>query len=375
MMLFLLALTGSWAVFNLVLIATWRRMPRFRVPPTDVPQTRLTVIVPVRNEAANIGYLLEDLTFQTYPHELIEVIVANDGSTDDTEARVRDWAEYAPYRLRLLRLADEPTSSPKKRAITQAIRIATGELILTTDGDCRVGPDWLRTVEAYYRQTGAVLLSSPVTFSDDGTVFGRMQIVEFASLIGSGAVSMALNRPSMCNGANLAYRRAAFHEVGGFAGNEHLASGDDEFLMHKIAARYPGQVRFLKSSAAVVTTAPHESLRGFTQQRRRWASKWRHYRDWRVAALAVYVFAVHAAVVVSYGLRAAGYLSWGEFATLLALKFVPEFFFLTRVLGFLGHRRKIGWIPVVQLVYPVYVTFFGLLAQGKGYRWKGRELA
>lgn len=374
MNLLLLTLAGTWAVFNLVLIGTWRRMPRFRVPPGDQPGTRLTVIIPVRNEGLRIGNLLEDLTFQTYPYDRFEVIVANDGSTDDTEARVQEWAEYAPFPIRLLRLADEPTSSPKKRAITQAIRVAKGELILTTDGDCRVGPDWLRTVEAFYRKTNAPLISSPVTFSDDGTAFGRMQVVEFASLIGSGAVSMALNRPSMCNGANLAYRRAAFLEVGGFAGNEHLASGDDEFLMHKIAARYPGEVRFLKSPAALVTTAPHESLRGFTQQRRRWASKWRHYRDWRVAALAVYVFLVHAGVLLGYGLRIAGVLNWGEFAGLLALKFVPEFFFLTRVLGFLGHRSKIGWIPVVQVVYPFYVTFFGLLAQGKGYRWKGREL-
>lgn len=374
MTIFLLLLAGTWAVFNLVLIGTWRRMRPFRVPPDDVPGTRLTVIIPVRNEAEHIGNLLEDLTFQTYPYDRFEVIVANDASTDATEARVQEWAEYAPFPIRLLRLADEPTSSPKKRAITQAIRVATGELILTTDGDCRVGPDWLRTVEAFYRKTGAPLVSSPVTFSDDGTVFGRMQLVEFASLIGSGAASMALGRPSMCNGANLAYRRAVFHEVGGFAGNEHLASGDDEFLMHKIAARYPGEVQFLKSPAAVVTTAPHDSLRGFTQQRRRWASKWRHYRDWRVAALAVYVFLVHAAVVAGYGLRVAGVLSWGEFGALLALKFVPEFFFLTRVLGFLGHRRKIGWIPLVQLVYPFYVTFFGLLAQGKGYRWKGRQL-
>jgi cellulose synthase/poly-beta-1,6-N-acetylglucosamine synthase-like glycosyltransferase len=374
MTIFLLGLAGSWALFNLLLIRTWRRMPRFRPAPTDLPQTRLSVLIPVRNEGPNIGALLEDLTFQSYPYGLFEVIVADDGSTDDTEARVRDWAELVPYPLRLLRLAPEPTSSPKKRAITQALRAATGELILTTDGDCRVGPDWLRTIEAYYRQTDAQLVSSPVTFHDDQTAFGRMQIVEFASLIGSGAVSMALGRPSMCNGANLAYRRAAFEEVGGFSGNEHLASGDDEFLMHKIAARYPGRVHFLKSPAARVTTAPHASLGGFVQQRRRWASKWRHYRDWRVAALAVYVFAVHAAVVLGAGLCLAGVVSWQGFAALLGLKFIPEFFFLTRVLSFLGHRARIGWIPMVQLVYPFYVTFFGLLAQGKGYQWKGRRL-
>lgn len=43
----------------------------------------------------------------------------------------------------------------------------------------------------------------------------------------------------MCNGANLAYERKAFNEVNGFAGVDHIASGDDMLLMHKIGKQYP----------------------------------------------------------------------------------------------------------------------------------------
>jgi hypothetical protein len=55
---------------------------------------------------------------------------------------------------------------------------------------------------------------------------------------------MMIGKPNMCNGANIAYPKAVFEEVNGFDGNEHIASGDDEFLMHKIAEKYPNQIVF-----------------------------------------------------------------------------------------------------------------------------------
>jgi hypothetical protein len=63
-------------------------------------------------------------------------------------------------------------------------------------------------------------------------------------LVGSGACAMMIGKPNMCNGANIAYPKAVFEEVNGFDGNEHIASGDDEFLMHKIAEKYPNQIVF-----------------------------------------------------------------------------------------------------------------------------------
>ncbi len=185
---------------------------------------------------------------------------------------------------------------------------------------------------------------------------------------------MALGRPTLCNGANLCYEKAVFGEVGGFAGNHHLASGDDEFLMHKVAARFPGEVRFLKSEDALVRTAAHESLRAFYRQRRRWASKWRHYRDWRVSALAVTVFGLNLTPLLGLVAWATGGISGTVFLLSLALKFSAEARFLADVLVFLNHPRARRWVPFTQLVYPFYVTFFGLAAQGKGYWWKGRKL-
>ena len=372
MVIALLIISFLYALFTGTLWLTWLRMPAFRPGTTLANGPTITVVIPVRNEAANIGSLLDDLSRQTYAR--FEVIVADDSSTDDTLAVVRQYAARSSYPLTPLPLADERTASPKKRAISQSIALAVGDLIVTTDGDCRAGPDWLTSIAAFYGQTGAKLISGPVTFTANSSVFDSLQTVEFASLIGSGACTMALGQPTMCNGANLCYEKRVFAEVGGFAGADHLASGDDEFLLHKVAVRYPGGVRFLKSRDAIVRTGPHRSWSAFYQQRKRWASKWRAYEGWLPTGLAVFVFLSNTAPVVAVLGWLLGFWAGNWALVVVGLKVIPEFLFLRQILVFLQKKSSVGTIPLTQLIYPFYVVFFGLAAQAKGYRWKGRNL-
>lgn len=373
MTIFLLMLSLLYALFTFILWLTWLRIPQFQAEAMLVDAPFMTVVIPVRNEAGKIEKLLDDLSQQTYRQ--FEVIVADDSSTDDTWSIIQCYAQHAPFTLRPLPLANEQSASPKKRAITQSIALATGNLIVTTDGDCRVGPNWLSSIATFYQQTGARLISGPVTFTTEQTIFDSLQTVEFASLIGTGACTMSLGFPTMCNGANLCYVKEVFSEVGGFTGVDHLASGDDEFLMHKIATRYPDGVRFLKSTDAIVRTQPHRSLRAFYNQRKRWASKWRAYESYLPSILAVFVFLSNTAPIVAIVAWFAGFLNGNETLVVIGLKAIPEFLFLRQILVFLQKKSSIRVIPLTQLVYPFYVLFFGLAAQGKGYIWKGRKLS
>jgi cellulose synthase/poly-beta-1,6-N-acetylglucosamine synthase-like glycosyltransferase len=399
MTIILLVISGLYAIMTLALWWGWGGVWWSFTPPST-PITAeynstipFSVIIPVRNEAENLPHLLQDLAKQTYPH--FEVIVADDSSTDNTVAVVRQLADGLPYTLTLLPLSDERTGAPKKRAIAQSIRIAKGDLILTTDGDCRVGPDWVLSFATFYAEHQPKMITGPVTFTselsslpgqnnkDDSspnelsswqTVFANLQTVEFASLIGSGAATLKLGMPTMCNGANLCYEKRVFNEVNGFAGIDHVASGDDELLMHKIAKQYASGVRFLKNPAAIVHTAPHASWGAFYNQRKRWASKWRAYDSWQPSALAVFVFVSNMAPVFSVIGYIAGVISGPMALLIVGLKTAPEFLFLRAVLRFLQKNRAVRWIPITQLVYPFYVLFFGLAAQKKGFVWKGRAL-
>ncbi|MFZ4647808.1 MAG: glycosyltransferase [Gemmataceae bacterium] len=392
----LLIISFLYCLMTLALWWGWVNIPTARA--TGQPVVHITVVIPVRNEAQNIPHLLADLARQSYPH--FDVIVADDSSTDNTAAVVRQLTDGLPYTLTLLPLPDERTGAPKKRAIAQSISIARGELILTTDGDCRVGPDWILSFASFYTEHQPKMMTGPVTFTgakddisakavvqrDQSTemsslqvVFSQLQTVEFASLIGSGAATLALGTPTMCNGANLCYEKRVFEEVNGFAGIDHVASGDDELLMHKIAKRYPfgghpAGVRFLKNPAAIVQTAPHASWHAFYNQRKRWASKWRAYDSWQPSALAVFVFLSNITPVLAVLGGITGAISGPMVALIIGLKTAPEFLFLRVIVQFLQKSRAVRWIPLTQLIYPFYVVFFGLAAQKKGFTWKGRVL-
>lgn len=375
----LFVLVFLYFVMNLLLIFIWVKGSTVSdiVDESSNTPIFISVIIPVRNEAKHILNLLQDLNRQTYSKKFFEVIVADDDSDDETPQILEDFGKISQFSFIINRLPEKKiNSSPKKRAIESSIRLAKGDLIVCTDGDCRVPEKWLESLSDFQRKTGACLISSPVTFySSDKSLFEKAQMIEFASLIGAGACAMMVNHPTMCNGANIAYLKSAFYEVEGFKGNEHLASGDDEFLMHKIADKFPGKVLFLKQREVIVETQAHSSLRSFYNQRKRWASKWKHYSKWQPTALAVFIFLANAAVLLATLLYMWNILSGSEMILIGLLKFSAEFVYLFVITRFLRKMSAWIYIPFVQLIYPLYVVFFGLSAQGKNeYNWKGRKL-
>ncbi|WP_435356522.1 glycosyltransferase [Emticicia sp. SJ17W-69] len=356
----------------------------------DTHEVHISIIIPVRNEAENILFLLHDLEKQTLSKALFEVIVADDDSTDETLKIVQSFQKNTSINLIINQLPPKVNNtSPKKRAIDSSIQLAKGQLIATTDGDCRVEEKWLETIVNFQSETGAYLVSGAVTFFENQAIqsksliqriihsfIEKAQIIEFGSLVGSGACAMFIQKPNMCNGANLTYLKSVFYEVGGFAGNENLASGDDEFLMHKIAAKYPEKVQFLKNSDVIVATHAHATWRSFYNQRKRWASKWRHYDNWNTTALAVFIFSANFILLLAFSSWLLAFLSVQYFVAILLIKFSAEFVFLTLIVSFLRKKYLIWFIPFVQIIYPLYVVFFGLAAQKQGeYIWKGRKLS
>ena len=396
LILTLLIITVIYFLANLALVVIWLKNP---IDSTFLKENifetlKISVIIPVRNEAENILLLLQDLEKQTYSKHKFEVIVADDDSTDDTLKIVQEFQKNTNINLIINQLPLKTNNnSPKKRAIDSSIKLASGQLITTTDGDCRVDEKWLESIANFQAQTGAYLVSCPVTFfktlrhkdskiqkssivfPNNDSIFTNIQIIEFASLIGSGACAMFIKKPNMCNGANLTYLKSVFYEVSGFTGNENLASGDDEFLMHKIAAKYPEKVRFLKNQDTIVETNAHTNWRSFYNQRKRWASKWQYYNNWQTTALAIFVFLANLVVPSSFGFWFFDFISTKILLLILLLKYSTEFIFLSLIINFLRKKSLTWLIPFVQIIYPLYVVFFGLVAQKQGeYVWKGRNL-
>jgi cellulose synthase/poly-beta-1,6-N-acetylglucosamine synthase-like glycosyltransferase len=355
----------------------WRAIPVYR-PKKQTPGTLITVLIPARNEEANIAGCLRSLALQTYGRDLFEVIVLDDHSADDTAKIVRSWT--GDLRVRCLSMIDTPgaanTTAHKKFAIDAGVKAAAGELIVTTDADCVFHPGWLSMIAACYEDTGAAFIAAPVRIDISGrqSLLGVFQVLDFIALQGITGASVYRGWHSMCNGANLAYSSAAFHEAGGFTDIDRLPSGDDLFLMHKIARLHPDRVVYLRSPEAIVTTQPASRWKEFFHQRIRWASKADRYDDKRIFRVLLLVYIVNALLLV---LLAGAFfdprLGW-LFLALLVLKTAVEYPFVRAVASFFGERPLMRYFILLQPLHILYTVAIGWMGKFGSYDWKDRKI-
>lgn len=332
--------------------------------------TSVSVLIAARDEEENIRATIESILKQDYPKELLQIIIVDDHSSDNTPAVVES---YAASGVQLLRL-NEPTvlNSYKKKAITEGIKLATGELIVTTDADCEMGKNWLRSLVSLYEEKGFYLISGPVLYYKERNVFERLQSLEFLYLIGLGASSIGNRQASTCNGANLAYRKDVFHELNGFQGIDDLASGDDELFLHKVAERYPDKIGFCKEKSAAVFTEAKPDLASFLAQRRRWASKSTHYKKKSVIYLGVVVWLFNVFLLLSL-LNA---IINPEYRLItiyfFGIKLLLEFLFLALLTRFFERPLLLFYLPILSFVHVFYLIYIGIAGNSGKYYWKGR---
>lgn len=336
-------------------------------------KTTVSVLVPVRNEEQHIANLVQDLIAQNYPIALFNIIIIDDHSTDQTATIVRSFSNS---NLRLLQLSiEKPINSYKKRAIATAIATCDSELILTTDGDCRMGPDWIASIVSMYEQERCQLISSPVAYHQEKSLAEKIQTVEFELLIAAGAACIQNKFPNTCNGANLAYTRAAYHAVGGFKGIDDLASGDDELLLHKMHKQFPDGLRFLKEPSAIVYTEAKGTLRSFYQQRKRWASKSVKYADKRMVLLVSIIYFFNLLIFIQAGLLFFTTANLAMFVILIGVKMGLDAILIFQSLSFFKKRRLLLLLPLVEIFYVIYILIIGIIANiGGAYEWKGRTV-
>lgn len=368
LLLFFIPLFISYSILILYYWRSWKAIPGFTVSNLTL-SIRISVIVPARNEEENIGALLEALQQQTYPKNLFEIIVVDDQSTDKTAAIVTKFPE-----VKLLQLNNDAINSYKKKAIEKGVDAASFELIVTTDADCLPPPEWLHTIASFKEATNAGFIVAPVVFNCNASPLEIFQAMDFMVLQGITAASVYKKTHSMCNGANLAYDKKLFYEVDGFKGIDHIASGDDMLLMHKIAKKYPDRIQYLKSTDATVSTLPMLTWKQFFNQRIRWASKATHYDDKRIlwVLLLVYFFNLFFLVLLAAGFWNTYF--WLLFLFAWVLKTAVELPFFYSLSRFFNKQWAVKLFFIFQPVHILYTIISGLLGQFGKYEWKGRRV-
>jgi cellulose synthase/poly-beta-1,6-N-acetylglucosamine synthase-like glycosyltransferase len=334
--------------------------------------TQFTVIIPARNEAANIKACVDSILAQDYPADAFEIIVIDDFSEDDTAFIVTALSQQYSQ-VRLIQLADHckdgETLAYKKKAIEIAVAEAKGDWILTTDADCIVPKKWLLLYNAYIQEHQPCFVAAPVMFIKTAGILNQFQVLDFLALQGITAAAVGAGKHSMSNGANLGFEKTAFIAVGGYQGVDHIASGDDMFLMHKMKQTLHKPVGYLFHPDAIVLTAAMDTWKSFIMQRIRWASKARYYDDRSITMVLtlVYFFNLSFVLLAFMG-------SWSTLLIALAFKTFFELFFLDPVVNFFRLQPELKYFVFYQPIHIVYNIAAGLFGQLKTYSWKGRKV-
>lgn len=363
--LILAMLYTCWIVYLLQGWSAIDAKPLSEVPPTQ----GVSLVIAFRNESHRLERLLRTLAKQDYPVSLLEVILVNDHSEDLFEPTIQGFSHF-PFSLRVLSLQEGKFG--KKQAMSYGVSQAVHPWILTTDADCTAGMQWVKSMMQHAEGAEASFVFGPVAFETNRSFLTDFQQLELASLIGSGASLWKKGFPTMCNGANLLYKKTLLTPD---AYQANLASGDDEFLMHQVYQREPKAVSFAKNKESLVMTEPCLSWSVLYQQRKRWSSKWGAYRMVHVQRIALGVFLANLCYAV-LPLLALGWpvlIPW--MIGIYGFRWIMDGIFIREITRFYNKPFNLVRYAEVATIYPWYVVISALAGRAGKYTWKGRKVS
>ncbi len=331
------------------------------------PKTAFTIVVPFRNENANLPTLLDSFSKLNYPSHLFEVILVDDESDFRPERQPTGEA----FQIEIIDNI-RVSNSPKKDAINTAIAVAKNDWIITTDADCRVNENWLKILDNYIQNHQVLMIAGAVTYDCGNGFLHNFQQLDLSSLQGATIGSFGLKNAFMCNGANFGYTKTFFEELNGFEGNSNIASGDDVFLLQKAIAHSPEKVHYLKSKNTIVITKPLNDWKSLFYQRVRWAGKTGSYNSVFGKFLAIMVFAENLSWVCGFGFWVLSLYSFQNFFLFVLIKFVFDTILIYKTNRFLT-ATKMRYLILSSLLYPVFSVSVALYSFFGKYEWKGRK--
>lgn len=314
--------------------------------------TRVSILLPFYNEIENLEACVKGLAHQQIQTTLVEILLIDDHATDGSTQLAQ---QLASQYYQVSYLANPEGKKGKKAALETGIASSKGDLIITTDADCSHPPLWLATLIDYYETQQAELIIGPVNIKIGTSWLQKFQGIEFVSLIGTTGGAAGINRPIMCNGANLAFTRAVYQEFSDPFKKEFL-SGDDVFLMHQVKSRYPESIHFVKSEQALVETKSAGSWRQFFNQRFRWASKAPGYTDSDTLFTAGVVFGISLTFILSALLMIQDLNFYKPLLFVFLFKTAIDSWFFFWVAPFFNKQKLVVYIPLFELFYSLYVV-------------------
>lgn len=334
------------------------------------PET--TVIVSARNEENNISNLVNALVNQSYPKELLQLIIINDRSTDQTAEILTNY-EREIDNLTIVTIQETPAGwAPKKWALNTAINTVTTEIILQTDADCIPHNDWVKCMVQPFSSSEVGFVSGPAPLTNKSTLIDSLYELDSLAQDAFSAGGFSQGMVFSCTGRNIGFSKQAFDDVSGYENVSHFISGDDDLLLHKITGHPSYKAQFVLSVKSVVDSPPPSSLAQFVHQRLRFASKGFSYYNIKTST------SLKVVLPFLYGANVVALLSLLNFTETTQFYWMWPWIIKTMVDGIITYvfyhsidrKWSLGTMTLLSLIHPLYIVTFGILGPFSTFEWK-----
>jgi len=328
----------------------------------------VSVIISARNENKSIGRCLTALMRQDYKSDLFEVIIADDRSEDGTfEVLLRFKSAWDS--LKIIKIDQIPENvSPKKHAISRAIDLASGEIILQTDADCIVPETWISGMVSRFEEGVNMVTGVAPYFSSIGALnsFIRHEYLWNVSL---SAGSIALGHGTHASARNLGFRRQAFELAGGYGSMKAVISGDDTLLLHRIQKLTKSGVATMPDRSTHVYTDVPETIKSFFRQRARHMSTGKYFNP-ILMGIGFIVYGYHILTLASLILSFVSLSFFTIFVCSFLLKNVLDGIACWRTKAVFGLDVEWGRFIINEFLLLVYMAIMPVVGLFFPVKWK-----
>lgn len=369
--LYLIAATGLFFIiqllYYLVVYARPARRAKEGVKAQEAIATpAVSIVVYAKNESANLREYLPSLLTQDYPQ--YEVIVINDGSTDESEDVLKTF-EYEYKHLYHTYIPEEARYlSRRKLGLTVGIKAAKYDILLFTEANCFPQSDqWIRNMAAAYTPDTSMLLGYCAYGSYKGLLH---KLIAYDNLLmGLQYLSPALaGHPFTGSGRNLSYRKEMFFNHKGFYNSLNLQAGDDDLFVNELATGK--NTRAVITPDSITEMARMESFGIWKEMKVSRATTRRHHKGWslrfyRMETVSFFLFLL--AVVASVAMGVMGNWLISVMAGLLYLSLcITKAAVLAKASKLLHQKPQTYWLPLLELLHPLLSVYIRIYRRFRG---------
>ena len=335
---------------------------------SNTPQYPVTVIIAAKNEERTIVQCIESLKKLNYPESLLEIILVNDKSNDQTKELIEKNIEGFDY-FKLLDSNDENISNLKGKAnaIDTGINNSKGQIIFTSDADCSVPVSWIEETLKYYDNESVAMVCGFTNIRESANIFSIFQTLDWIYLLSLASCSSGINKILSCIGNNLSFRKEVYKKIGGYKSIKFSIT-EDLALMRKIDSDKSYTIKFPVNRECVVQTSPCSTFKEFYLQKKRW------FKGGIGVNYLGYIMAIELYVMNLILFLGLIFLNPVMYCLLILIKIFSELLIFIPVYRTLGFKNILKYFPIFQIFFGVY----GLLLPVSfifGYKitWKGRK--